>query len=125
MVATSTIEPSEPSIGRACLTPRLAPASCSIGGGGCSWSWPCGISGSSRRPPRSVVDAGPVVWVNEPGADRAGGRPPARGAAGAGGGPPAPGAARGGTGGLSVVVTALLLPEPDPFDDRCAPHRGN
>src|SRR3954451_19148901 len=113
MVATSTIEPSEPSIGMAFIITPLAPSACSIWGGGCSWSWPCGISGSSRRPPRSVVDAGPVVWVNEPVADSAGVSPPA------------PGAARGGTGGLSVVVTALLLPEPDPFDDRCAPHRGN
>ena len=60
-------------------------------------SWPWGSSGSSSRPPRSVLAPGPEVCVDEPVADRAGVRPPPDG-----------GATRG-TGGLSVVVTARPL----------------
>ena len=114
IVATSTIEPSEPSIGIAFISTPLAPSACSICGGGCSWSWPWGSSGSSSRPPRSAPAPAPEVCVDEPVADSAGVRPP-----------PAGGATRG-TGGLSVVVTALPhRPEYDPFDDRCAPEWGN
>ena len=93
IVATSTIEPSEPSIGIAFISTPLAPSACSICGGGCSWSWPWGSSGSSSRPPRSAPAPAPEVCVDEPVADSAGVRPP-----------PAGGATRG-TGGLSVVVT--------------------
>ena len=57
IVATSTIEPRLPSIGIAFISTPLAPSACSIRGGGCSSSRPAGISGSSRRPPRSVVGA--------------------------------------------------------------------
>ena len=55
IVATSTMEPRLPSIGMAFIATPPAPSLGWICGGGCSTSWPLGISGSSTRPPRSVV----------------------------------------------------------------------
>ena len=62
IVATSTIEPRLPSIGMAFIRTPAAPSSRSICGGAWRTIWPDGISGSSRRVPRSVVlNLPPVV----------------------------------------------------------------
>src|SRR6476620_643662 len=49
------MEPRLPSIGMAFIRTPPAPSVGSISGGGWSTIWPVGISGSSARPPRSVV----------------------------------------------------------------------
>src|SRR6478672_3988698 len=49
------MEPRLPSIGMAFIRTPPAPSLGSISGGGWSTIWPVGISGSSARPPRSVV----------------------------------------------------------------------
>ena len=54
-VATSTIEPTLPSIGMAFIATPAAPSPAWICGGGCRSIWPDGISGSSERDPRSAL----------------------------------------------------------------------